>query len=181
MSLSLFRYVGILALAALGACGDRLASDPPAPPPRPELSQATLQWSDSAPPRGAIVTLVASTSPPAGSVVGSYTARLRYDTLQLDVVAVDTLADGGLHAVNPQPGEYRLAGAAASGLPNGVLFRLRVRVRQPAGLQRVALLLDELHTTRLSDLTANLSVQDGRTALLGAPSAVAGASERRIP
>ena len=128
-------------------------------------SNAWLLVSDSSAPAGSEVLISAFARSVAGGAVGSFTARFLYDSLQLQLVATDSIGDDAMRAVNPIPGEYRVAGASARGLPLGLLFRFRAKVIDPRGLKRLALVLDELHSVTLADLTAKLEVEDSRAAL----------------
>lgn len=164
------RRIAALGLAAtmfvLVSCSDDRASvAPPRPAPLPVSANAWLLLSDSAARPGAELTLSAFAKSDTGGAVGSFTARFLYDTLQLAVIGTDSVGDATLRAVNPTPGEYRVAGAAARGIPGGLLFRLRLRVIDARGLRRLGLLVDELHSVALHDLTPKLTVTDGRADL----------------
>ncbi|MGQ0767239.1 MAG: hypothetical protein ACT4OZ_16445 [Gemmatimonadota bacterium] len=167
------RFAASTALIAVAtACSDREVVRPPEPGRPPTSTNAWLQLSDSLARPGQTVVISAlariadADAAGAGGAIGSFTARLAYDSLMLSITGVDSLGDGALRAVNPVTGEYRIAGASASGLRDGVLFRLTAQVRDSRGLQRIGLLIDELHSTNLSELTRNLEVRDGRTELL---------------
>lgn len=161
------RLTMCLALAAASACDDQLMLQPPTPDvtlPRP--ANARLILSDSGATAGEQVTLSAFVSAQGGDRIGSYTARLLYDTLLLRAHDVEEVNDGALRVANPVRGEYRLAGAAANGLNDGLLFRVRFTVLHPKGLRQIGLVLDELHTARMLDLTSDLTVHDGVDSLL---------------
>jgi len=148
-------------------CNDesRTALTPPRPAPLPVASNAWIVLSDSTPAAGSEVVIAAYASAEGGGAIGSFTARFLYDTLQLQVLAADSVPDAALRAMNPIPGEHRIAGASASGIPSGLLFRLKARVVDPRGVRRLGLLLDELHSITLADLTQRLEVRDTRGAL----------------
>lgn len=155
-------------VAFLVGCDDRVTVEPPRPVHAPISANARLVLSDSGARAGDLVAISAYgvTTEKSGGV-GSFTARLLYDTLQLRVEDVDQLNDGALRAHNPIDGEYRLAGAHAQGIPDGLLFRVKARVIDPKGLRRIALAVDELHSVQLVDVTQQVLVQDGRVELLG--------------
>lgn len=158
---------GVLVLTiALAACDDRASVEPPRPVEPPIPANAWLVLSDSQARRGQEVTLSAYATMPEGGAIGSFTSRLLFDTLQLRAADPDDIGDGALRAANPMPGEFRVAGAAAQGLPGGLLFRVRLTVIDPAGLRRIGLVLDELHSSRMADLTQGLQVNDGIQALM---------------
>jgi hypothetical protein len=155
------------AVALSLACNDeRVGIEPPRPDPFPVAANAWLVVSDSTARAGADVSIAAFARAEAGGSVGSFTARFLYDTLQLRVTGPDSVADDVLRAMNPIPGAHRIAGASASGIPGGLLFRVRATVIDPRGLRRLGLVLDEMHAVTLADLTQRLTVSDTREALL---------------
>lgn len=160
------RLSAAVAVLALAACSERATLAPPRPALPPVPANAWLATSSTMPRAGEEIVISAFARADAGGPVGSFTARFLYDTLMLQVVAADSVNDGAMRAMNPVPGEYRLAGASSQGLPEGLLFRLRARVIDPRGVQRMALLLDELHSTQFVELTERLEVKDGRAELL---------------
>ncbi len=172
----------VLSLGTLAGCNDeRTGIAPPRPVPPPIPSNAWIVVSDSAASAGREVTVAAFAASEAGGAIGSFTARFLYDSLQLHILGADSVSDQVLRAMNPIPGEHRIAGASAQGLPGGLLFRLRARVIDPRGLRRLGLIIDEMHSIKFADLTTQLEVQDTRAALLsGVPGLrVQPAPERR--
>lgn len=170
------------ALLAVGCNDERVGVSPPRPLPTPISSNAWLLVSDTMAGAGTEVTISAFARSDTGGSVGSFSARFLYDTLQLQVVGPDSTGDAVLRAVNPVLGEYRVAGASATGIPSGLLFRVRARVIDPRGLRRLGLLVDELHNTSLADLTAKLEVQDTRSALYsGMPNVRVSPDRSRVP
>lgn len=159
-------FAGAALFLLAAACSERAAVAPPRPAPPAVASNAWLALSDSTPSVGEEILVSAFARSEAGGPVGSYTARFLYDTLLLQVIGADSVTDGAMRAMNPVPGEFRLAGAAVRGMPDGLLFRVRARVLDRRGVQRMALLLDELHTTQFAELTERLEVRDGRAELL---------------
>jgi hypothetical protein len=117
--------------------------------------------SDTSVKAGAEVLVSAFAESDGGRLIGSFTARLLYDTLMLHVIQADSVRDDVLRAVNPVPGAYRVAGASFKGIPDGLLFRVRARVVDPRALKRIGLVLDEMHSTQFSELTEGLQVNDG--------------------
>lgn len=170
------------AFVAVGCNDERVGVSPPRPLPPPISSNAWLLVSDTLAHAGTEVTIAAFARSDTGASVGSFSARFLYDTLQLQVVGPDSTGDAVLRAVNPVLGEYRVAGASATGIPGGLLFRVRARVIDPRGLRRLGLLVDELHNTSLADLTAKLEVQDTRGALFsGMPNVRVSPDRSRVP
>lgn len=155
-----------VSLLALGACYDDRSISPPPPAPPPVPANAQLIVSDTNAKAGAEVLVSAYAKSEDGGSIGSFTARLLYDTLQLRVIEADSVNDDAMRAVNPLPGAYRIAGASARGISNGLLFRVRARVIDPRALRRIGLVIDELHSTGFAELTKALEVNDGLDALL---------------
>ena len=156
----------VLSLVVLAGCADdRVGVSPPRPAPLPVASNAWFVVSDSTAVAGREVSIAAFASSDSGGAIGSFTARFLYDSLQLQVLGPDSIADRAMRAINPIAGEHRIAGAAADGLPGGLLFRLRARVIDPRGLHRLGLVIDEMHSVKFADLTSKLEVRDTRAAL----------------
>jgi len=156
----------VFTVAAVGCNDERPAVEPPRPQLLPVASNAWIVVSDSTPAVGDEVVISAYAASPEGGSIGSFTARFLYDSLQLQVVSSDSIGDQVLRAVNPIVGEQRIAGAAATGIPGGLLFRVRARVLDPRGVQRLGLLVDEMHSVTFAELTSRLEVRDTRAALL---------------
>ncbi len=156
----------VLSIAVLAGCNDERAGvSPPRPVPLPVASNAWFVISDSTAVAGREVSIAAFASSDSGGAIGSFTARFLYDSLQLQVLGPDSIADQAMRAINPIAGEHRIAGASAQGMPNGLLFRLRAKVIDPRGLRRLGLIIDEMHSVQFADLTAKLQVRDTRAAL----------------
>lgn len=155
-----------LSVVGLAGCNDERAGvSPPRPVPLPVASNAWFVISDSTAAAGREVSIAAFASADSGGAIGSFTARFLYDSLQLQVLGPDSVADQAMRAINPIAGEHRIAGAAAQGLPGGLLFRVRAKVIDPRGLRRLGLIIDEMHSVQFADLTAKLQVRDTRAAL----------------
>ena len=144
-------------------------------------ANAWILLSDSNARAGSTVAVSAYARSPQAGAIGSFTARLLYDSLQLKVVEVDSVGDGAMRAVNPVPGDHRIAGADAKGIRDGLLFRVRVQVIDPRGLRRVGLVLDEMHSIRFAELTKSLDVKDGRAELLSSMPGVRTAPPKERP
>lgn len=156
----------VLTVVALAGCNDERAGvSPPRPVPLPVASNAWFVISDSTAVAGREVSIAAFASSDSGGAIGSFTARFLYDSLQLQVIGPDSIADQAMRAINPIAGQHRIAGAAAQGLPGGLLFRVRAKVIDPRGLRRLGLIIDEMHSVQFADLTTKLEVRDTRAAL----------------
>lgn len=88
--------------------------------------------------------------------LGSYLAHISFDSTQMRVVRVD--ARNGLQAVNSTvPGEVRIAGAAPSGFPNGVLAEIDFKVGR-GKIEPMALAVSEATTTAGASLVKEIAV-----------------------
>src|SRR6185436_14053071 len=88
--------------------------------------------------------------------VGSFTARIAYDSTALRYMDEVVLSDSATRVINPQPGLLRLAGIAPSGFTDGQLYLVRFALLRPAGLSSLRLTVDELHTTARADALTSL-------------------------
>ncbi len=137
------RGVVLIAALLLVGCEQDTAKPTPAPPPAPGNGPVIVTLSDSAPAKGSLVTIHAQVR--AGApMAASYTARLVYDRNGLVYFRDRTAADG-MHAINPQPGVVRIAGASTAGFKDGRLFSVEFRVNDPAALRTLELRLEELN------------------------------------
>jgi hypothetical protein len=156
---SVVRSVRILALVgavslALSACTEPVASKPVATPEK--TTEAQLILSDSAPAAGRTVDVFAQITAATPEIVGSYTARLRYDTTALRYQHELVIADDALRATNATSGLLRFAGAAPKGLPSGRLAGYRFLVLRANAMQSLQLVVDEMHTVSRTDASSQL-------------------------
>jgi hypothetical protein len=133
----------LLGALLLAACEQDTAKPTPAPPPAAGNGPVVITLSDSAPAKGSVLTIHAQVRAGAGTAA-SYVARLLYDRAGL-VYLRDLTASDGLHAINPQPGLVRIAGASTAGFRDGHIFALEFRVNDPAALRSLELRLEELN------------------------------------
>jgi hypothetical protein len=119
-----------------------------------------LVVSDSAPRSGSMVSVSvrlvgSSIAPPR---IGSYTARLVYDTLMLRYAGELATTDGATRASNPTPGLVRAAGYAIDGISGEQLFGVLFEARHDGvgALRGVQLQLTELHAATHEDLRPRL-------------------------
>jgi hypothetical protein len=99
------------------------------------------------------------------SRIGSFTARVTYDSVGLGFLEEVPTSDGALRALNPTSGLVRIAGASTLGMEATRLAALRFRVRNPQAIGSAQLVLEELHgggQTR-ADLHALLRRSPGPT------------------
>jgi hypothetical protein len=76
--------------------------------------------------------------------LASYKVRLAYDQRALYLIgAIDV--PGMMRVVNAHGSEITVAGASGSGSTDGRLFAMEFRVDDPAGLESLALYVDELN------------------------------------
>jgi hypothetical protein len=88
--------------------------------------------------------------------VGSFTARIAYDSTRLRYVGEVTRDDGALRVINPQPGTLRVAGIAPAGFSDGHLSAVRFSVVRADGLASLRLTVDEMHMTNHADARQSL-------------------------
>jgi hypothetical protein len=119
--------------------------------------EAVLVVSDpSAPVGGALVVSVQTNS--NEGIVGSYTARIKYDSSALRFDGEIPISDKGMRAANPTAGLVRFAGAAAEGFPDGRLASYRFVALQPNGAKTLSLVVDELHMITRVDVKSAVTV-----------------------
>ena len=136
-----------------------------APAPDPTLA-AGLVLSDTAPPVGSSVEVYARVESAAPALIGSFTARIRYDTTALRFVEEIPTGDGGMRATNATAGLVRFAGAATSGLAGGHLGGYRFLVLRPQAVQTLQLVVDEIHTVARTDAASILHIVPSATRAL---------------
>ena len=147
---------GVLAMGCTEPLSTRTAAAPD------KTSEARLVLSDSAPAAGSRVEVYAQISVVAPDIVGSYTARIRYDSTALAFDAEIPIADDALRATNAAVGLVRFAGASPSGLPSGRMAGYRFVVLRANGLQSLQLVVDELHTVARTDAARGLRAMPSR-------------------
>jgi hypothetical protein len=119
--------------------------------------EAVLVVSDPSPPVGSPLVVSVQTNSNQG-IVGSYTARITYDSTALRFDGEIPISDKGMRAVNPTGGLVRFAGAAADGFPDGRLASYRFVALQPNGTKTLSLVVDELHMITRVDVKSALTV-----------------------
>jgi hypothetical protein len=118
---------------------------------------AVLIVSDSAPAVGGTLVVAVRASVTHGTV-GSYTARINYDSTALRYDGEVAMNDNGARASNPTPGLLRFAGAAATGFAEGRLASYRFSVLRPNSVSTLALAVDEMHMIDRVDAKSRLTV-----------------------
>lgn len=141
-------------LFVLSACTEPVANKPLTTPRK--TMEAHLILSDSAAAAGQTVDVFAQITAATPEIVGSYTARLRYDTTALRYQQELVIADDALRATNATSGLLRFAGAAPKGLPSGRLAGYRFLVLRPNAMQSLRLVVDEMHTVARTDVASKV-------------------------
>jgi hypothetical protein len=150
-----------LAAVMLTACRDRQAITPPAavvpaaPPSVPAPHSVYLTVSNLAPDIGSEIVVAANVRLDNSISVASFLAHLDYDATMLTYMGEDPGSDM-MHVVNPQVKQITVAAASAQGSASGVLFRLRFRVDDPAGLGSLSLRLDDLNDVNYQSQVASM-------------------------
>jgi hypothetical protein len=119
--------------------------------------EAVLVVSDPSPPVGGPLIVSVQTKSNQG-IVGSYTARIKYDSTALRFDGEIPAIDKAMRAVNPTSGLVRFAGAAADGFPNGQLATYRFVALRSNSAQTLSLVVDELHMITRVDVKNALTV-----------------------
>lgn len=136
------------------ACTEQASTVTPAITQRAELARLVL--SDSSAAVGRSVDVYAQVALPAPAVVGSFTARIRYDTTALRLEQELPLDDGALRATNAIAGVVRVAGASGSGFTSGRLAAYRFTVLRVNGALGLDLTMDEMHTMQRTEAASLL-------------------------
>ncbi len=155
------RFVFVAAVAATAiACSDvEPAGRPNVAAPAPRGVDAELVVSNMAPAPGSEVVVL--TRVRGGSDVrriGSFTARVAFDTTFLRLLGEEPRGDGATRMLNPAAGEARIAGFTTEGFVEGELFALRFSVLQEGALTTLQVAFDELHASDGTDLQQRVQV-----------------------
>lgn len=93
-----------------------------------------------------------------GGTVGSYTARINYDSTALRFDGEAQMKDQALRATNPTPGRIRFAGASPSGFSDGRLASYMFVVLRANAAKTLSLGIDEIHMVTRTDAKTNLTL-----------------------
>jgi hypothetical protein len=93
-----------------------------------------------------------------GGTVGSYTARINYDSTALRFDGEAQMNDQALRATNPVPGRLRFAGASSAGFKDGRLASYKFVVLRAGAARTLSLGIDEIHMVTRVDAKSNLIV-----------------------
>ena len=128
--------------------------------PTPSI-EAVLIVSDLTPPVGGSL-VVSVRAIATGGTVGSYTARINYDSTALRFDGETQMNDQALRATNPTPGRLRLAGAAATGFIDGRLASYKFVVLRADAAKTLSLGLDVIHMVTRIDAKPNVTLAPAR-------------------
>jgi hypothetical protein len=123
--------------------------------------EAVLVLSNPAPSVGDVIVVSVQANSNQGTV-GSYTARINYDSTALRFDGEIAISDKGLRAVNQTPGLVRLAGAATGGFVDGHLASYRFVAVAPNSARTLSLVVDEMHMITRVDAKSALTVAPNR-------------------
>jgi hypothetical protein len=93
-----------------------------------------------------------------GGTVGSYTARINYDSTALRFDGEAQMNDQALRATNPATGQVRFAGASPAGFRDGRLASYKFVVLRANAARTLSLGIDEIHMVTRTDAKSNLTV-----------------------
>lgn len=144
-----YSYAAAAALCiALIGCKDQQVVAAPkapiAPPPATPTRAAFLSVSDLSPLVGSTVIVTGNVAIDDSLSLASFKVRLAYDRKTLHYLDAIELP-GMMRVINAQASEIIVAGASGSGSTDGRLFAMHFRVDDPAGLETLALYVDELN------------------------------------
>lgn len=131
------------------ACTEQATTRAPGTP-EPTMD-ASLTVSNLSPEPGSTVDVYAQIGTATPGLVGSYTARIRYDSTALRYQEEIPIADGAMRATNAASGLVRFAGAATAGVPAGRLAGYRFIVLRSGAMRTMQLVVDEVHTVTRAD------------------------------
>lgn len=134
------------------AAPDSTAAQPTTPPAR----AAYLSVSDLSPERGDTVVVAGRVTLDETLSLGSFRVRLAFDTSRLNY-AGEIATPGMLRVVNSRGADIIIAGATTDASADGRLFTLRFRVRDRAGLNSLALEIDELNDESFADQSRSVT------------------------
>jgi hypothetical protein len=119
----------------------------------PQGVQAQLVFSNPDPAPGeAVVVLVRILSGAEVHGIGSFTARISYDSTRLHLEGEAQLGDSAMRVLNPVTGEARIAGIATGGFSDGRLVALRFTALATQATKDMHVTFDELHAVDREDL-----------------------------
>ncbi len=119
--------------------------------------EARLDLSDSSARPESEVSVTLQLRGTQSTQVGSFTARVAYDSTGLKFAGETTLSDAATRVANPQPGLLRVAGIAPQGFKDGKLYVVRFVVVHPAALKSLHVFVDEIHSAAGTDVSAALA------------------------
>ena len=131
------------------ACTEQATTKAPGTP-EPTMD-ASLSVSNPSPEPGSTVDVFAQIGTATPGLVGSFTARIRYDSTALRYQEEIPIADGTMRATNAASGLVRFAGAATAGVPAGRLAGYRFLVLRSGAVRTMQLVVDEIHTVTRAD------------------------------
>jgi hypothetical protein len=144
--------------AVLGGCRDQEMAAPPKTPattPTGSARTAFLSVSNLTPTVGSTIVVAGKVDVGDSLPVASFKVRLDYDQRALYYLGAVDLP-GMMRVVNAQGSEIVVAGASGSGSNDGRLFAMEFRVDDPAGLESLALFVDELNDVNFNSGLSSL-------------------------
>jgi hypothetical protein len=141
---------------ASAACTEPNRGGAASAPPAPRL-EAYLLLSDSTARDSSAIDVTVQLRGTAYNAVGSFTARISFDSTGLRYLGEEGLTDQATRMANPQPGLLRIAGIAPEGFGNGRLFVARFEVMRPSAVSSLRLVIDEIHSKSREDVIGSLA------------------------
>jgi Cohesin domain len=150
----------VVAMLSVDGCTEQASTKAPGTP-EPTMD-ANLVLSNSAPAVGSTVDVFAQIGTATPGLVGSFTARIRYDSTYLRYQAEIPIADQTMRATNATSGLVRFAGAATTGVTSGRLAGYRFVVLRADAMRTLQLVVDELHTVARTDAASMVRATPNR-------------------
>jgi hypothetical protein len=144
------------AMLAAAACTEPNRGGTASPLPAPKL-EAYLLLSDSTVRDSSAIAVTVQLRGTAHGAVGSFTARISFDSTGLRYLGEEGLTDQATRMANPQPGLLRIAGIAPEGFGDGRLFVARFGVVRPSAVSSLRLVIDEIHSKSREDVMGSLA------------------------
>ncbi len=142
----------LVLLAGAQACRDSVGEVRPSAAPSPRSIVPRIV----ATPDGAsflVVTIALDVGSEVGPL-GSFTGRLRYDSLTLAYEGEAAIGDGTARASNREGGVVRVAGMSATGIDAARIASFRFRVLRPASPRGLQFDVEEMHELSRTNVTS---------------------------
>lgn len=147
------RMAAVVLALVVGSCREEGGEALVAKAPIRQVNSARLVFSSLGAKRGDEVSArIEVQTAPDVKTIGSYTARIAFDTAGLELVREEPAIGDAVQVVNPLAGEVRAAGISEAGFSEGRLLTLRFRARRDGAIEGATLTLTEVHAIDRADV-----------------------------